>query len=164
MEQANDSLIDSSPSSNDDNGIENQYLTFSLGPESYGIGIGYVLQIIGMQEITAMPEMPYEMKGFITLRGNVVQIVSLRAKFGKPEVKYNDRACIIILQLNGQEIGIIVDAINETVSIEPEQLSKAPSLGDNEGNAYINEVARISDGNVVLLVGADKLFPHHLGE
>jgi len=111
-----------------------------------------------MQDITQMPDMPHEMKGFINLRGSVIPVVSLRIKFDKPEVECNDRTCIIIIQLEGRDIGLIVDAINETIAIESEQISQAPSLNDKCENAYVDGIARLDDGNMVLLLDAEKLF------
>lgn len=136
--------------------MENMYLNFNVGNETYGIEIRYVLQIIGMQDINEMPEMPPDMKGFINLRGNVVPVVSMRLRFGKPEEEYTDRTCIIVVLVGEQEIGLVVDAIQETLTIEPENISPPPSMVSV--SPYIEGVARLPDDRTAILLHAQKLF------
>lgn len=138
--------------------MENMYLNFYVAQEVYGVEIRYVLQIVGMQDINAMPEMPMYMKGFINLRGNVIPVVSMRERFGKMEEEYNERTCIVIVSVGDREIGLIVDAIKETITIEPNRISPQPSTAQSADTAYIIGIAQLGGNNVSILLDAQKLF------
>lgn len=138
--------------------MENMYLNFNVGNEIYGIEIRYVIQIIGMQEITEMPEMPPSMKGFISLRGNVIPVVSMRSRFGKAECTYSDRTCIVVVQVGKKEIGLIVDAIQETITIDPDSISSPPATGESVNNSYIMGVARLPNERSAVLIRVNRLF------
>ncbi|MDR1736205.1 MAG: chemotaxis protein CheW [Oscillospiraceae bacterium] len=138
--------------------MENMYLNFSVGSEIYGIEIRYVIQIIGMQEITEMPEMPHGTKGFINLRGNVIPVVSVRLRFGKPEEEYTQRTCIIVVHVDGKEIGLIVDGIQETITIEPDNISPPPVTDINSQVPYIMGIAKLTGGRNAILIQVQKLF------
>jgi purine-binding chemotaxis protein CheW len=137
--------------------MQNMYLNFYVGEGVYGVEIRYVLQIIGLPEINAMPEMPMFMKGFINLRGNVIPVVSMRERFGQVEEPYNERTCVVIVQVGEREIGLIVDAIKETITIEPEKISPQPSTAQGENNAYIIGIAQLDTG-VSILIDVQKMF------
>lgn len=138
--------------------MENMYLNFYVAQEVYGVEIRYVLQIVGMQEINAMPEMPMYMKGFINLRGNVIPVVSMRERFGQVDEPYNERTCIVIVSVGDREIGLIVDAIKETITIEPGKISPQPSTAQSADTAYIIGIARLGGSSVSILLDAQKLF------
>lgn len=138
--------------------INNMYLNFYVGEVTYGVGIRYVLQILNMQGINPMPEMPMYMKGFINLRGNVIPVVSMRERFNQIDEPYTDRTCIIVVQVGGREIGLIVDAIKETITIEPESICPQPTTSQNSENAYIIGIAKLGGGSVSILIDAQKLF------
>ncbi len=138
--------------------MDNMYLNFYVGEGVYGVEIRYVLQIIGLPEINAMPEMPMFMKGFINLRGNVIPVVSMRERFGQIEEPYNERTCVVIVQVGDREIGLIVDAIKETITIEPEKISPQPTTTQGEDTAYIIGIAQLGPGSVSILIDAQKLF------
>jgi purine-binding chemotaxis protein CheW len=137
--------------------MENMYLNVYIGQEVYGIEIRYVLQILGLPEINAMPEMPLYMKGFINLRGNVIPVVSMRERFGQFEEAYTERTCVVIVQVGSREIGLIVDAIKETITIEPEKISPQPTT-TSVGNAYILGIAQLGGSDVSRLIDVQKLF------
>lgn len=138
--------------------MENMYLDFRVCDSVYAIKIRYVLQIIAMQEITELPEMPPAMKGFIKLRGSVIPVVSMRMRFGKMEEAYTDRTCIIIVRVGDNDIGLIVDAIQETITIEPENISPPPRAGENKSAPYITGIARLTDSRAALLMDVQLLF------
>ncbi len=138
--------------------MENMYLNVYIGQEVYGIEIRYVLQIVGMQEINPMPEMPAYMKGFINLRGNVIPVVSMRERFGQMDDPYTERTCIVIAQVGDREIGLIVDAIKETVTIEPERISPQPTTSSSSSNSYIVGIAQLGNNHVSILIDVQKLF------
>jgi purine-binding chemotaxis protein CheW len=122
------------------------------------VEIRYILQIIGLPEINALPEMPMYMKGFISLRGSVIPVVSMRERFGQMEDAYSERTCVVIVQVGDREIGLIVDGIKETITIEPEQISPQPSTSQGEGNAYIIGIARLGADGVSILINVLHLF------
>lgn len=138
--------------------MENMYLNFCIGQGVYGVEIRHVLQIVGMQEINAMPEMPMYMKGFINLRGNVIPVVSMRERFGQNDDPYTERTCIVIVQVNNSEIGLIVDAIKETTTIEPDNISPHPNTIQGANSEYIMGIAQLDAGNMSILIDVQKLF------
>ena len=138
--------------------MKNMYLNFCVDTETYSIEIQYVHQIVGMQEINEMPEMPHYMKGFINLRGNIIPVVSMRARFHKMEVEYTDRTCIVVTQVADHEIGLIVDAIRETLTIEPEDIAPPPSSGEYAGNGYVTGVAKLGDNKTSIVISLQELF------
>jgi purine-binding chemotaxis protein CheW len=137
--------------------IKDMFLNFTVGEEVYGVEIRYVLQIVGMQKITEMPEMPPGMKGFINLRGSVIPVCSMYSRFGKEEPEYTERTCIIVIQIDEKLTGLIVDAIQETVTIESDSVSPPPSLGPAEGSPYVKGIARFSEGKIVILLDTLRL-------
>ncbi len=94
-----------------------KYLTFQLASEEFGIRVLKVREIMGLQEITAVPQTPSHVKGVINLRGKVVPVVDLRLKFGLPAAEYTQRTCIIVTQIQGETgsvlVGIVVDGVSE---------------------------------------------------
>lgn len=138
--------------------MENMYLNFYVAREVYGVEIRYVIQIVGMQEINAMPEMPMYMKGFINLRGNVIPVVSMRERFGQMDEPYNERTCIVIVSVGDREIGLIVDAIKETITIEPNKISPQPSTAQSAETAYIIGIAQLGGKDVSILIDVQQLF------
>ena len=112
---------------------EGKYLTFSLAGEEYGIGILKVKEIIGMMSITTVPRTPIFVKGVINLRGKVIPVVDLRLKFGMEEMAYNERTCIIVVEIKGTGgsvlIGIVVDAVSEVLNIKGNDIEDTPTFG-----------------------------------
>lgn len=143
--------------------LENKFLTFNIGKENYGIEIRHVLQIIGMQQITRMPEMPPDMQGFITLRGNVIPVTSLRRRFGYDDLgEYSERTCIIVVQLEEDEkdarnAGLIVDMINETLTIDPHSIAEPPVINKSNFDQYVTGIARLEGMQNALLLDVQKL-------
>jgi purine-binding chemotaxis protein CheW len=130
--------------------MENMYLNFCLDDSTYSIEIRYVQQIVGMQEINEMPEMPMYMKGFINLRGEIIPVISMRVRFMKSEIEYTDRTCIIVTHCGDHKTGLIVDAIKETLTIEPEDIAPPPSGGAN-ASPYVSGVAKLESGTSVMI-------------
>jgi purine-binding chemotaxis protein CheW len=139
-----------------------RYLTFSLGKESYGIPVLNVREIIRLCPITPVPRMPAHIKGVINLRGTVIAVLDLRAKFQLAMGEYGDRACIIVVQLNGPEgsktlMGAIVDAVEEVVQLNDESIEPAPDFGGSPDTQYIMGVTT-STGSVKTLLDIEKIF------
>lgn len=140
--------------------MKNMYLNVTVGEEIYGIKIRHVLQIVGMQQINEMPEMPMYMRGFITLRNEVIPVASMRMRFGMPEEEYSDRTCIVVTQIGDRQIGLIVDGIRETLTIEPENISPQPTTG--ESNPYVTGVAQLGNNQTAILIEIRNLFGNNL--
>src|SRR6266849_55681 len=103
-----------------------KYLTFMIGKEEFGVGVLKVREIMGIQDITAVPQTPPYLKGVINLRGKVIPVIDLRLKFGLPSLDYTQRTCIIVVQVNSVhanaasttlQMGIIVDEVSEVLTM-----------------------------------------------
>ncbi|WP_101697645.1 chemotaxis protein CheW [Clostridium minihomine] len=141
----------------DNQEIEGKYLTFWLESQLFGVPISDVVQIIGMQEITPVPDSPAYAKGVINLRGNIIPLIDIRLRFGKPSLEYGERTCIIVTKLEENYIGFLVDSVNEVSVIEDENISAPPVVvSGHSANAYLTGVGKLHD-KVVLLVDPKKI-------
>lgn len=132
-----------------------KFLTFSLGKEYYGIDIIYVTEIVGIQPITEVPELPDYLKGIINLRGKIIPVMDARLKFKKPQVEYTDRTCIIVVDIADISIGLIVDDVSEVLNIPEEDIVPPPNI-HKTGKKFIKSVGK-SGSNVTLILDCDKL-------
>jgi len=133
-----------------------RYLTFSLGDESYGIEIKYVTEIIGIQTITEIPELPEYVKGVINLRGKIIPVMDVRLRFKKEAREYNDRTCVIVIDINDISIGLIVDSVAEVLTIPEEDIVEPPKMNKSFSNRYIKNIGKVGNG-VKLLLDCEKL-------
>lgn len=127
-----------------------RFLTFELGKESYGIEIRYVTEIIGLQPVTEVPELPDYMKGIINLRGKIIPVMDVRLRFNKPFREYNDRTCIIVVDIDEVSIGLIVDSVSEVLSIPEEEIVPPPEV-NKTGNKYIKGIGKVGQGVKLIL-------------
>jgi purine-binding chemotaxis protein CheW len=104
----------------------NKYLTFSVGKEIFGLDIKHVDDIIGIQDITVVPEQPEYIKGVINLRGKIIPTMDVRARFKKEDRVYDDRTCIVVLNMQNTSVGVIVDRVVEVLDIDEDQISEPP--------------------------------------
>lgn len=132
-----------------------KYLTFNLGKETYGIDIMYVTEIVGIQPITEIPEMPIFIKGIINLRGKIIPVLDARVKFNKEERAYNDRTCIIVIDVLELSIGLIVDAVAEVLNIGDENIVPPPMI-TGSGRKYIKSIGKTND-SVTLILDCEQL-------
>jgi len=137
-----------------------KYLTFTLGNETYGIGILKAKEIIGMMTITSVPRTPGFIKGVINLRGKVIPVMDLRLKFDMGEIPYTDRTCIIVVEMDSDNgtvlIGIVVDAVSEVLNIAKEEIEETPAFGTKLDTGYILGMAKM-EGGVKILLNIDKV-------
>ena len=133
-----------------------RFLTFKLGEESFGLEIKYVTEIVGIQPITKIPEVPNYVKGIINLRGKVISVIDVRIKFQKEPVEYDERTCIIVIDIEDMSIGLIVDNVSEVITIKDEDIVPPPSYKTGFQNEYIKGVGKYKDG-VKLLLDSNKL-------
>lgn len=132
-----------------------RFLTFALGNESYGIEIKYVTEIIGIQPITEVPELPEYIRGIINLRGKIIPVMDVRLRFKKSFVEYNDRTCVIVIDIKDISIGLIVDNVSEVLSILDSEIVDPPEVSKG-GGKYIRGIGKVN-GEVKLLLDCDKL-------
>jgi purine-binding chemotaxis protein CheW len=134
---------------------EGKYLTFALASEEYGLEILKVREIIGYMEITAVPQTPPCVKGVINLRGQVIPVVDLRAKFGMETVGVTDQTCIIVVEItrdgHKSSTGIVVDRVQEVLDIAGEDIEEAPQFGVSVCTSFLLGMAKIGDAVKILL-------------
>ncbi len=142
---------------------EGKYLTFLLGKEVYGLEIRYVIEIIGIQRVTPVPDMPDYVKGVINLRGKVIPVMDARLRFSMAARTYDERTCIIVINAKGTTMGLIVDTVNEVLEIATENIEETRFNGAY-GNQFMKGLGRVNKTVKVLLNaeslifdGADKL-------
>jgi purine-binding chemotaxis protein CheW len=133
-----------------------RFLTFSLGKESYGIEIKYVTEIIGIQPITEIPELPEYVKGIINLRGKIIPLMDVRLRFKKEPKEYNDRTCVIVIDINDISIGLIVDSVSEVLTIPEHDIVEPPQMNKGFNNRYIKNIGKV-EKEVKLLLDCEKL-------
>ena len=132
-----------------------KYLTFSLGKEFYGIEIKHVTEIIGIQPVTEIPELPDHIKGIINLRGKIIPVMDVRLRFKKPPREYNDRTCVIVIDIKDVSVGLIVDSVSEVLSINEGDIVSPPDV-KKDGNKYIKAIGKVGD-EIKLILDCDKL-------
>lgn len=140
----------------DEDTQKDKFLTFSLGKEEYGIEIMYVTEIIGIQPITEIPEMPIFVKGIINLRGKIIPVIDVRIRFNKEYKDYNDRTCIIVIDIKDISVGLIVDSVSEVITIPEKDILPPPEVNNTFQNKYIKNIGKVGD-EVKLLINSEKL-------
>ncbi len=133
-----------------ENRILGKVMTFHIGEQIYGIEIQNVGEIIEMQHITKIPHVPPYIKGIINVRSKVVPIVDIRTRFGKPEIPYTSRTCIIIVTMDDISVGIIVDRVADVEDIHSGDISATPEARNVNTNSFIQYMIR--SGDVVKLI------------
>lgn len=141
--------------------IDGKYLTFALCGEEYGIPILQVKEIIGITSITRMPEMPDYVKGVINLRGKVIPVTDMRLRFDLVPMDYNERTCIIVVEVeSGQAkvpVGLVVDAVSEVANVKEADIEETPHLGAASHIEYVSGLAKLQ-GNVKILLDINRIF------
>jgi purine-binding chemotaxis protein CheW len=132
-----------------------KYLTFLLDNESYGISINNVIEIIGIQPVTLVPELPDYIRGIINLRGKIIPVMDVRLRFKKAFREYNDRTCIIVVDINDLSIGLIVDSVSEVLVISDQDIMPPPNL-NNANNKYIKGIGKVGK-EVKLILDCNEL-------
>jgi len=133
-----------------------KFLTFSVGREAYGIEIKFVTEIIGIQEITEVPELPGYVKGIINLRGKIIPVIDVRLRFKKKPKQYNDRTCIVVIDIKGTSVGLIVDNVAEVINIDESNIVPPPDMKAGFHNHYVRGIGKVGT-EVKLLLDCDKL-------
>ena len=142
-------LDNKTPDSSDDT-LKNRYLTFMVDDVGYGIEIQCVTEIINLQTITKIPELPEYIKGIINLRGKIIPVMDMRIRFSKEVVEYNDRTCIIVIDVENVTAGLIVDSVSEVMTIQEEDISDPPQAG-TASSGYIRKLGKTQSGIKLIL-------------
>jgi purine-binding chemotaxis protein CheW len=156
--------IDTAPSQvSHPNGIQ-QYLSFALGDEQYGIEILRVQEIKGYSGITPIPNTPPHIRGVMNLRGTVIPVVDLRAKFRLETRAYDKFTVIIVVTVGARIIGLVVDGVSDVLDIARDEIRAAPELGQRGDTRFISGMVHVGERLVVLLDIATLLADDSLGE
>ncbi len=137
-------------------GQRDKFLTFCLGREEYGLPILVVREIIGVIDITPLPRTPAHVKGIINLRGKIIPVIDLRARFDLPPVAYTSNTCIIVVENTGAagvvtQLGIVVDAVSEVLDIDQNSIEASPSFGVAIPQSYILGMGKLRERVIILL-------------
>lgn len=152
--------------SGQENDQTDQYLTFIMADEEYGVDILSVQEIRGWESVTPIPNSPAHVKGVINLRGTIVPIIDLRQRFGLENVQYGPLTVVIVLKVatrkGARVMGIVVDAVSDVYSLAAEEMKSAPDLGDHVNTLYIKGLVNVNNKMVILLdinelLGADTI-------
>jgi purine-binding chemotaxis protein CheW len=141
--------------------LAGKYLTFALAGEAYGLPVLKVREIIKMLSITPVPQAPHHVKGVLNLRGKVLPVVDLRVKLDFAAQDYDERTCIIVIEVALQTstvmMGVVVDAVSEVLTIAAAEIEAAPEFGERVNTGFMMGVAKIK-GGVIFLLDLDRLF------
>ncbi len=139
----------------------NSYFTFRIGSELFAVNIGNVTKILGLTDITKVPNSPRYFKGIINHFGDVLPVFDGRIKFGFTETEYTKNTCILVLvvEIEGQPVntGVIVDSVEKVLIFEPEQIKSAPTVGKGFNSEFILGIATVQSEFVIIL-NVDKIF------
>jgi purine-binding chemotaxis protein CheW len=139
---------------------EGKYLTFTLANEDYGLEILKVREIIGMMDITQVPQTPEYVKGVINLRGRVIPVIDLRLKFGLESAEYGERTCIIVVEVQSEmgpvQMGVVVDSVSEVLNINGDDIEPPPSFGSRLNTQFILGIAK-AKGTIKILLDIDRV-------
>jgi len=139
---------------------QGKYLVFHLGKEEFGVQVLKVREIMGVQEITSVPQTPDFVKGVINLRGKVIPVIDLRRKFQLEDAAYTQRTCIIVLQVAHESssvlMGVIVDGVSEVLTIQEAEIEDTPQFGDDIKMPYLLGMAKVK-GKVKILLDIDEV-------
>lgn len=132
---------------------QGKYMTFEIGRDTFGVELKYVNEIIQMQPVTPIPEVEPFIKGLINLRGKIIPVIDVANRFEQESEAYNDRTCVIVIEVRGIEVGLIINTIAQVVSIEEDDILPPPvtSHGMSAQNKFIRGIGKTEDGVKLLL-------------
>lgn len=131
--------------------LSNKYLVFDLDGQKYAIAIAYVVDIINVQPVTRVPNCPIFVRGITNLRGKVIPIIDVRIRFGKAQHDYNERTCIIVVELGDITVGMIIDSVSEVLTLEDDDISPPPSFSSSVDTRFIEGIGKAEDGIKLIL-------------
>lgn len=144
-------LLDSQKTLQDgENSQKDLYLTFHLNGEDYGLDIGHVIEIVGIQKITEVPDLPNYLKGVVNMRGLIIPVMDVRLRFGMAERAPDDRTCLIFVSVENDTVGLLVDRVNEVAEIPAGQIEPAPPTREADA-CYIKGMGKVGSSVKLLL-------------
>ena len=135
----------------DEDTQKGKFLTFVLAKEEYGIEISHVKQIIGLQNITEVPDKPAYILGVINLRGSVIPIMDVRLRFAMEKKAYDDRTCIVVTNVEDKTVGLLVDTVSEVLDIPATQIEEPPKVNKGEASKFIKGIGKTGDKVKIIL-------------
>lgn len=146
-----DIIEDDAWDEDDEDTMANRYLTFHIGDEDFALDILYVKEIVGIQKITEVPDMPVYIKGVINLRGQVITLIDVRLRFEMPFRDYDERTCVIVVDINNMQVGMVVDMVSDVSEISEDNISPPPQLAYSARHQYIKGMGKIGDDVKIIL-------------
>lgn len=147
----------------DEDTQKDKFLTFHIAEEDYGIEIRHVTEIIGIQKITVIPEMPDYIKGVINLRGKIIPVMDVRARFGLDARAYDERTCVIVVNISDSSVGLVVDTVSEVADIPESQIESGSAFNKGKPSPFIQGIGKIGDDIKIILDVNNLLFNGDLG-
>ena len=139
-----------------DNKVDDLYMLFMINNQKYALSSKYITEIIEILPITKVPFLPDYMKGIINLRSTIIPVMDARMRFGMNPIEYSERTCIIIIENDTNKIGLIVDAVNEVLTIPSEKIMESTSDKDDIKNNFVNGISQINN-EIQLILDCDSL-------
>jgi len=140
----------------DEDSQKDQFLTFKIAAEEFAIPIEHVIEIVGIQKITEVPDMPNFVKGVINLRGKVIPVMDVRLRFKIAPKDYDDRTCVIVVSMNEVTIGLVVDIVSEVANIPEENISPPPRFSAAGVGRYVAGMGKLGE-EVKIIIDVSKL-------
>ena len=151
-----DTMLDDDLYDEDEDTQKDKYLTFHLAGEDYGIDIAFVTEIIGIQKITEVPDMPEFIRGVINLRGKVIPVMDVRLRFNLKERDYDERTCIVVVDIDNTAVGLVVDEVSEVADIPEKDVEPPPQTGKGQRSRYLKGMGKMDEA-VKILLDVEKL-------
>ncbi len=137
--------------------LDGKLLTFQIKDTRYGVELGYVIEIISIEYITSVPNVPGYIKGIINLRGKIVPVLDVRLKLGLPEQAYDEKTCIIVVNFNEMQVGLIVDRVSEVVNVNQSNSYPIPEMSQKAEHQFLKSISQI-DSKLILNLDFDRFF------
>ena len=139
-----------------DSKIDDLYMVFVINNQKYALSSKYIREIIEILPITKVPFLPEYMKGIINLRSTIIPVMDARMRFGMEPIEYSERTCIIIIENEANKIGLIVDAVNEVLTIPPKQIMESTKEKNDLKESFVNGISQINN-DIQLILDCDSL-------
>lgn len=131
--------------------LHGKYLVFFLDSQEFAIAIRYVVDIINIQPITPMPNVPGYIKGITNLRGKVIPIIDVRLRFSKEPQEYNDRTCIVVVELGDIQVGLVIDQVSEVCTFSDDQIAPPPAFNTSAEARFVQGIGKAANGIKLIL-------------
>jgi purine-binding chemotaxis protein CheW len=136
--------------------MEDKYLTFRVHERHFGVDIRNVVEIVVLPYITEVPDMPSFVTGIINLRGKVIPLVDMRSRFLLPKAEFTERTCVIIIESNNYRVGLVVDSVDEVIKINKDQMEPTPRIGDSITSRFVEKIGKVGE-DVKIILNLNKL-------